>query len=365
MTKTKLSMAVGLAIVAAGANAQSSVTLFGVADLGILSARASGVAGVNSVITDGNTSTRFGLRGTEDLGGGLKAQFWIEGAVSMDTGASGTTSVDNIASSANGLFARRSTLGLQGNFGEVRMGRDYTPTFNNLTTAVHPFGTNGVGNAGQLFYPVAAGGTTPRTHVRASNSIAYLTPNLGGFSAHVMWANAGAAAAAGTDNGRYVGARLAYRAKDFTVSAATGKTEYATGDYTQSNIGATYRMGPARLSYLWGQNKVGVTSTKANITRITHLPGSGIDVTGTIRRFHISARELRFAPPDPSRPRPSGNVNCEFCPLWELALVKEGQSIRRTTAKFVRQSSGFASSSANCHRPQTAIAGSVRLDAVA
>ncbi len=275
MTKTKLSMAVGLAIVAAGANAQSSVTLFGVADLGILSARASGVAGVNSVITDGNTSTRFGLRGTEDLGGGLKAQFWIEGAVSMDTGASGTTSVDNIASSANGLFARRSTLGLQGNFGEVRMGRDYTPTFNNLTTAVHPFGTNGVGNAGQLFYPVAAGGTTPRTHVRASNSIAYLTPNLGGFSAHVMWANAGAAAAAGTDNGRYVGARLAYRAKDFTVSAATGKTEYATGDYTQSNIGATYRMGPARLSYLWGQNKVGVTSTKANMIGVQYQIGKG------------------------------------------------------------------------------------------
>lgn len=275
MKQTRIAVAVGLAMAGTSVFAQSTVTVFGVADLGILSARASGVAGVNSVITDGNTSSRFGLRGTEDLGGGLKAQFWIEGAVSMDNGAGGSTSADNITSSTNGLFARRSTLGLQGGFGEVRMGRDYTPTFNNLTTAVHPFGTNGVGNAGQLFYPVAAGGTTARTNVRASNSIAYLTPNLGGFSAHVMWANAGAAAAPGSDNGRYTGARVAYRTDVFSVSAATGKTEYATGDYTQSNIGATYRVGPARLSYLWGQNKVGVTSTKANMIGVQYGIGKG------------------------------------------------------------------------------------------
>ena len=275
MTKTKFSLAVLLGVTASSGYAQSTVTLFGVADLGVLSARASGVNSVNSVITDGNTSTRFGMRGVEDLGNGLKAQFWIEGAVSMDTGASGSTSPDNVASSTNGLFARRSTLGLQGNFGELRLGRDYTPTFSNLTTTVHPFGTNGVGNAGQLFYPVAAGGTTPRTNVRASNSIAYLTPNLGGFSGHVMWANAGASASPGADNGRYVGLRMAYRAKDLYVSAATGKTEYATGDYTQSNIGATYQFGPARLSYLWGQNKVGTTSTKANMIGVQYQIGKG------------------------------------------------------------------------------------------
>ena len=275
MTKTKFSIAVCLGIAATSGYAQSSVTTFGVADLGILSSRASGTANVNSMITDGNTSSRFGFRGVEDLGNGLKAQFWLEGAVSMDSGASGSTSPDNIASSSNGLFARRSTLGLQGSFGELRLGRDYTPTFSNLTTTVHPFGTNGVGNAGQLFYPVAAGGTTPRTNVRASNSVAYLTPNLAGFSGHVMWANAGASGAAGADNGRYVGGRVAYRNKDLYVSAATGKTEYATGDYTQSNIGATYQFGPARVSYLWGQNKVGTTSTKAHMIGVQYQVGSG------------------------------------------------------------------------------------------
>lgn len=50
------------------------------------------------------------------------------------------------------------------------------PTFANLTVSMHPFGTNGVGSSGALFYPVAAGGTTARTNVRASNSIGYSLP---------------------------------------------------------------------------------------------------------------------------------------------------------------------------------------------
>lgn len=285
--KPTLVATAALACLASGsALAQSSVTLFGVADIGVLSARASGAKSVNSVVTDGNTSTRFGVRGTEDLGGGLKAQFWLESAISLDTGATGSTSPDNKTSSANGMFGRRATLGLQGSFGELRMGRDYTPTFNNLTVAVHPFGTNGVGSAGQLFYPVAAGGTTARTNVRASNSIGYLTPKMGGFSAHLMYANAGAAAASANDDGRYVGGRVAYAAGDFTISGATGKTEYATGDYTQSNVGVTYKLGQARLSYLWGQNKVGATRTTANMIGVQYR----ISGNGEIRAAYTSLK---------------------------------------------------------------------------
>jgi hypothetical protein len=67
---------------------------------------------------------------------------------------------------------------------------------------------------------------------------------------------------------------VAYRNKDLYVSAATGKTEYATGDYTQSNIGATYQFGPAACLPL-GQNKVGTTSTKAHMIGVQYQVGSG------------------------------------------------------------------------------------------
>jgi hypothetical protein len=81
----------------------------------------------------GYNSSRLGFRGTEDLGGGLAASFWLEAPITNDDGATGVST-----------FARRSTVSLSGGFGEVRLGRDYTPTFWN-DTVFDPFGTNGVG----------------------------------------------------------------------------------------------------------------------------------------------------------------------------------------------------------------------------
>jgi predicted porin len=268
----KLAIACAVGALCGAAQAQSNVTMFGVFDIGMLSARATGSGGITSVNTDGNTSSRLGFRGVEDLGGGMKADFWLEAAHNPDTGTGGSTSVDNRGSVNSGglTFARRSTVGLSGGFGELRLGRDYTPTFTNLTVAVHPFGTNGVGNAGQLFYPVAAGGTTARTNVRASNAINYFTPEMGGFSANIMYAvgEQPSAPALNKDDGNYFGGRLAYRNGPLTVAAATGKTKYATGDYTQSNLGVVYQMGPARLTYMWGENKVGITKTKVNLVGV-------------------------------------------------------------------------------------------------
>ena len=283
MSKVKYIAAAVAALAGTAAQAQTSVTLFGVMDAGVLFANASGVGSTQLLTTDGNTSSRLGIRGTEDLGGGLKAQFWLEAAVSPDTGAGGNTSTNNKDSVGGGslTFGRRATLGLQGSWGEVRMGRDYTPTFTNLTVSMHPFGTNGVGNAGQLFYPVNTGGTTVRTNVRASNSIAYWTPNLGGFSGTVMYATGENLGGGATNkDGNYAGLRLAYSAGPLNVAAATGKTNYATGDYTQSNVGINYQFGPAKIMYLWGQNKVGVTKTQINMI-------------GT--QWNVGPGQLRFA----------------------------------------------------------------------
>ena len=113
------------------ASAQSSVTLFGIVDLAARNTK-NGSQSIKSLTSGGNGTSRLGVRGVEDLGGGLRAAFWIEGDLVPDTGnASGMT------------WTRRSTVGLLGGFGEVRLGRDYTPTFFNHV-AFDPFGFIGV-----------------------------------------------------------------------------------------------------------------------------------------------------------------------------------------------------------------------------
>jgi predicted porin len=269
---TRLSRAGRLALVAAaaaaatGAQAQTgSVQVFGLFDVGVQMLKSSGSDRRFLVNSDGNTSSRFGVRGTEDLGGGLKAGFWLESAVSPDDGTSGATSTNNKDSVSGGLtWGRRATLQLSGPWGELRLGRDYVPSFGNLTTSMHPFGTNGVGSSGLMFYPVPAGGTTARTNVRASNSIGYFTPaTLGGFYSHFMLALGEQGPGATRKDGQLQGLRLGWRNEAFNVSAANSRTRYATGDYTQSNVGMAYQWGPAKLMALWGQNKVGLTRTRA------------------------------------------------------------------------------------------------------
>jgi predicted porin len=236
-----------------------------------------GSASRTTMDTDGNTSSRLGFRGTEDMGGGLKANFWLEAAVNPADGSTGSTSTTN-KDSVPGLFGRRATLGLSSGWGELRLGRDYVPTFSALTVAYHPFGTNGVGSSGQLFYQVNTGGTTARTNVRASNSIGYLLPEMGGITGHFMYAMGGqpSNAPGGTDkDGNYFGGRLAYGAGPINVSLATGKTNYVTGDYTQSNVAANYQLGDAKLMYLWGQNKVGITKTTSNMIGTQYTMGPG------------------------------------------------------------------------------------------
>lgn len=248
-----------------GALAQSGggVQLFGLMDIGVQALKASGVDRRYLVNSDGNTSSRFGVRGTEDLGGGLKVGFWLESAVSVDDGTSGSTSTNNKDSVSGGLtWGRRATVQVSGPWGEVRLGRDYVPSFGNLTTSMHPFGTNGVGSSGILFYPVPANGTTARTNVRASNSIGYFTPSgLNGFYGHAMLALGEQGAGPTRKDGQLTGVRVGWRNERFNGSAAVSKTRYATGDYTQSNVGLSYQWGPAKLMALWGQNKVGVTRT--------------------------------------------------------------------------------------------------------
>src|SRR6478672_3432338 len=163
---------IALAVLAASgaAMAQSSVTLFGVVDATYAYGNGS-VANRSQLTNSGYNSSRLGFRGVEDLGGGMSASFWLEAGLNNDNGTGGVTNTNNQAATSTGgglVFNRRSTVSLNGGFGEVRLGRDYTPQFWNLTI-YDPFGTNGVGT-NQAFISSIGG----PVNTRASNSITYL-----------------------------------------------------------------------------------------------------------------------------------------------------------------------------------------------
>ena len=267
MKKTLLAMAV---LAASGAAfAQSSVTLFGVVDATLQIGRGD-TANKTALGNSGYNSSRLGFRGTEDLGGGLKANFHLEAGVNNDDGSGGSTNVNNqaLAADAPGVragsqgltFNRRSVVSLSGGFGEVSLGRDYTPHFYNVT-AYEPFGTNGVGTS-----QLANSGWIRPTSVRASNSIAYSLPgNLGGFGGQVMY-YMGENVSTAANEGKGLSVRGNFNQGPISVQVAYGKTDYASGSDKVTNFGASYDFGVAKLMGVYAiDNYSGVKSKGASI----------------------------------------------------------------------------------------------------
>ena len=239
MKKSLLALA-ALTAFAGAASAQSSVTLFGVADLALRSVDNGTAGSIKSLSQDGNASSRLGFRGVEDLGGGLRAGFWIEGAFGPDTGC-GNATLGSAPCTASQTWQRRSTISLMGSFGEVRLGRDYTPTFWNHTV-FDPFGTNGVGSQTNLMTQqgqTSVGGAGATTLVRANNTVGYFLPAMGGLYGQVQ-----VAAGEGTSGNKYFGGRIGYGAGPVNVAVAYGNTE-ATGarDVTAFNVAGSYNLG--------------------------------------------------------------------------------------------------------------------------
>ncbi len=177
-------IASGLLALAGGAAAQSSLTLFGVVDTAIAHGAGS-VAGRTQLGSSGNQTSRIGLRGVEDLGVGLSAGFWLEGALTTDDGQGSASNSNNqpggtgpaVAGRQGPTFGRRSSISVVAPWGEIRAGRDYAAHYRNRLE-VDPFQNVGVGTiqpqAGSL------GGTTS---TRVSNFVGYyLPPDVGGRS---------------------------------------------------------------------------------------------------------------------------------------------------------------------------------------
>jgi predicted porin len=253
MKRQLLSLA-ALAAFGGAACAQSSVQVFGIVDLNVRYVK-------NDQATwqlgqDGMAGSRLGFRGVEDMGGGLKASFWLEGQLGPDTGL-GNNSFGNGNRAEAFAFLRRSTLSLSNAWGELRLGRDYTPTFWNIGV-FDPFGTNGLGSAGNLFIAaeirsVAGAAGAYGTLVRANNSVQYILPN--GIFGPGLYGQVMVAAGENAPANKLYSGRIGYANGPFDIAAAYGYTYVdPAGNVTAPNmsIGGSWNFGVAKISGFYG-----------------------------------------------------------------------------------------------------------------
>jgi predicted porin len=182
MKKSLLVLAVAAAVPAL-AQAQTNVTFYGRIDQAIGYEKYSGGTVAQgtangaavSLLSGVQSSNRWGVRGAEDLGGGLKAIFNLEGGFDADIGRgfAGQASTGTNANTGGGLdFRRRSVAGLEGGFGTLVLGRDYDPLFRVLL---------GADNLGLGHYNNVHTNFGTSYGVRIDNGIHYVSPSLGGF----------------------------------------------------------------------------------------------------------------------------------------------------------------------------------------
>ena len=294
MKKSLLALAV---LAASGAAmAQSSVTLYGVADAGVT--YVNGDKNWSGVTSGNNLTSRIGFRGVEDLGGGLKANFRLEAGLNLDNGDGNSGYATSNA--ANGLaFKRQATVGLEGGFGEVRLGRELTAAYNS-TARYDVFGSVGIGQSrlwanGDIAEDNLVGYAGAKTtNQRVSNAVTYVSPNFSGFKAAV---NYGFGEVAGANSDRqYLGLGATY--DNGPISLGLGLERLNKDDATASgkisvwSLGGSYDLGVAKLVAGYRDSKAervgGDDKTKGYMLAVTAPVGPGL-VRAAYNRYEFTA----------------------------------------------------------------------------
>lgn len=304
MKKSLLALAV-LGAVAGAASAQTSVTIYGVADVGISRTDTNRTEPIWALSSGQQNGSRIGFRGTEDLGGGLSAIFTLENGYNIDTGALGQ---------GGRLFGRQAFVGLSSKgFGTVKLGRQYSLNHDALNV-FDPFATNlagntenaipgsaGLGIAGLPYFvagsvlpliaaPTAAAlpiGAGP-ADIRVDNSIVYQTNNIGGFTGALQYGFGEQATA--FPNGRQIGASATY-ANGPIAAVVTYHTARAVAggvDQESYTLGGTYNFGVAKLHAGFQDNELDLGA--ADFGSRTYLLGATVPVgTGNFLASWIRA----------------------------------------------------------------------------
>lgn len=245
MKKSLLALAV-LGAFAGAASAQSSVTIYGIVDTGFTSIDNGGAKNtakdrINGISSGNDGASRFGFKGAEDLGNGLKAEFTLEQGFDSDTGGAKTGTA----------FSRLSFVGLDGGFGKVRLGRQNTQV-KDMLGQVDPFGASGIANSVDF---INGGGLDQRN----PNQIVWLSNNYSGFSGGAAYqfgetagstsANSGWSARLGYANGP-LNVQFGYQNANFTDATRT-----VNADQKNALLGATYDFGGFKLHGIYGEKK--------------------------------------------------------------------------------------------------------------
>lgn len=249
-----------LVLGSSAAAAQTNVQLYGVADAAVTASSRGDViqttSGTPAVTTRTGAGTalgvasgvqsasRFGIRGSEDLGGGLKGLFAAEAAWNVDDGTGSSNGALN--------FQRRSVVGLGGSFGSILLGRDYTPGF----YAGQATDVFGYGLYGTSYVYQNSGGYTNRT----SNGLHYTSPAWGGLTLRIS-AGASERYEAPKSRGHFGGISLVYKSGPITGQAyyqqanlTTAATVNAVDKQKQFGVGGGYDLGFARILAGWGRS---------------------------------------------------------------------------------------------------------------
>jgi predicted porin len=209
MKKKLLAAAVVGALASPVAFAQ---TLYGIVDVGYQNIKyADGDFNKHFIQSGQHSGSRFGVRGSEDLAAGTYAMYQIEFNIVADTGGVGATDTSRLTFGGLGSKA----------WGELTIGRQYTHTF-------HTFAVGSASGYG-TFSSFYVAGLGPGITTRASNSVKYSSPVMGGFSVGALWAPGESTTAGASSNGDYMDFALRYTPGPFgvAVSHAIATTEAA------------------------------------------------------------------------------------------------------------------------------------------
>ncbi|KAF3998705.1 porin [Glaciimonas immobilis] len=283
--KTSLAAVMALSAVAGIAQAQSSVTIYGVVDAGVVyvNNQQKPTGGTGSVIalnTGGVTPSIFGFKGTEDLGGGLKANFNLEGHFFAGTGQGGQW---------GGLFGRQSNVGLSNSYGTMTLGKQYSPavlafaatdprglkeTFSGLISWALTQSPINVGTA------VAPANSNAPIDVFVANALALSTKiadvNLSGSYSFGEVAGSNAANRVISLGAVYSGPvtlSASYQSDNGQRAGAIGGTGVQTRKYS---LGAGYAIGDATLTLNYLNNKNKNPGTGAELAQY-RVYGAGVN----------------------------------------------------------------------------------------
>ena len=266
----KKSLVALAALAATSAFAQSSVTIYGIADVAYATkthtaANGSVISKASGIGEGFNAGNRIGFRGTEDLGGGLKANFVIENGINITNGqlfssraAASGQQVDGIAASGNmptGAYStstsRQAYVGAAGGFGEVRLGYQYTALYTVSTLSGYFVGSEQPG--GDLAHGTLSNADFGGTR---ANGITYITPKFNNVTVTLQ-----KGAGAGREDVEFGTA----------TNAANGR---ATDKNNRWSILANYAAGPLNASYARTSMKIEQTAADNAVTAATTIFGS-------------------------------------------------------------------------------------------